>query len=111
MPDQPLAVDLYCGLGGWALGFLAEGYRVVGFDTERHDYGDGCYPGELTKEPGYFRCGVGDGMHRDVPLQFIDEGTASLLDPRCVGSRHAMDELREGHRRDSDINFAKGLRD
>ena len=64
-----------------------------------------------AKEPGYFRCGVGDGMHRDVPLQFIDEGTASLLDPRCVGSRHAMDELREGHRRDSDINFAKGLRD
>jgi len=23
---QPLAIDLYCGLGGWAEGFLAEGY-------------------------------------------------------------------------------------
>ena len=48
MPEPPLAVDLFCGLGGWAQGFLAEGYRVVGFDTERHDYGDGCYPGELV---------------------------------------------------------------
>jgi hypothetical protein len=46
--DSPLAVDLYCGLGGWAEGFLAEGYRVVGFDIERHDYGDGSYPGELA---------------------------------------------------------------
>jgi hypothetical protein len=45
---NPLAVDLYCGLGGWAEGFLAEGYRVVGFDIERHDYGTGGYPGELV---------------------------------------------------------------
>ena len=43
----PLCIDLYCGLGGWAEGFLAEGYRVVGFDTEAHDYGSGGYPGEL----------------------------------------------------------------
>lgn len=28
-------IDLYCGLGGWAEGFLAEGYRVIGFDIER----------------------------------------------------------------------------
>jgi hypothetical protein len=43
-----LAIDLYCGLGGWAEGFLAEGYRVIGFDIERHDYGTGAYPGELV---------------------------------------------------------------
>src|SRR6185437_193363 len=42
------AVDLYCGLGGWAEGFLAEGYSVVGFDIERHDYGTGGYPGQLV---------------------------------------------------------------
>ena len=35
---QPLAIDLYCGLGGWAEGFLAERYRVVGFDIERRPY-------------------------------------------------------------------------
>jgi hypothetical protein len=45
---QPLAIDLYCGLGGWAEGFLAEGYRVIGFDIEAHDYGNGGYPGELV---------------------------------------------------------------
>ena len=43
-----LAIDLFCGLGGWAEGFLAEGYRVIGFDIERHDYGTGVYPGELV---------------------------------------------------------------
>jgi hypothetical protein len=45
---QPLAFDFYCGLGGWAEGFIPEGYRIVGFDTERHDYGTGGYPGELV---------------------------------------------------------------
>jgi hypothetical protein len=41
------AIDLFCGLGGWADGFLAEGYEVVGFDIEAHDYGTGGYPGTL----------------------------------------------------------------
>lgn len=34
----PLAIDLFCGLGGWTEGLLAEGYFVVGFDIERHEY-------------------------------------------------------------------------
>src|SRR5208282_3720631 len=45
---MPLAIDLFCGLGGWAEGFLAESYRVIGFDIEAHDYGTGGYPGELV---------------------------------------------------------------
>jgi hypothetical protein len=36
--NRPLAIDLYCGLGGWTEGLLAEGYEVVGFDIERHRY-------------------------------------------------------------------------
>jgi hypothetical protein len=43
-----LCIDLYCGLGGWAQGFLAEGYTCVGFDISRHDYGTGTYPGQLV---------------------------------------------------------------
>src|SRR5437660_3704596 len=44
----PLAIDLYCGLGGWTEGLLAEGYEVLGFDVERHDYGTGGYPAQLV---------------------------------------------------------------
>lgn len=48
MTTKPLAIDLYCGLGGWTEGLLAEGYRVVGFDNERHEYGNAKYPGQLV---------------------------------------------------------------
>ena len=43
-----LAIDLFCGLGGWTEGLLAEGYRVVGFDIERHQYGKARYPAQLV---------------------------------------------------------------
>lgn len=39
--EQPEAVDLFCGLGGWAEGFLSEGFHVTGYDIEAHDYGTG----------------------------------------------------------------------
>jgi len=45
---RPICIDLFCGLGGWAEGFLAEDYTVIGFDIERHDYGTGGYPGQLV---------------------------------------------------------------
>ena len=45
---KPLAIDLFCGLGGWTEALLAEGYFVVGFDIERHEYGEHRYPGQLV---------------------------------------------------------------
>lgn len=46
--SKPLAIDLFCGLGGWTEGLLAEGWYVVGFDIERHVYGDLRYPAQLV---------------------------------------------------------------
>ncbi len=40
---KPLCYDGYCGLGGWAEGFLAEGWRIVGFDNVEQP----TYPGEF----------------------------------------------------------------
>jgi site-specific DNA-cytosine methylase len=43
---SPYAVDLCCGIGGWADGLLAAGFhRVIGFDVRRFKQG---YPGDLV---------------------------------------------------------------
>ncbi len=45
---KPLGIDLFCGLGGFTEGLLAEGYRVIGFDNARHVYGEARYPAQLV---------------------------------------------------------------
>lgn len=45
---MPLAIDLFCGLGGWSEGLLLEGWYVIGFDIEQHVYGEHRYPAHLV---------------------------------------------------------------
>jgi len=46
--NRPLCIDLFSGLGGFTEGFLAEGFDCVGFDIERHVYGEARYPAQLV---------------------------------------------------------------
>lgn len=45
---KPVAIDLFCGLGGWTEGLLAEGYEVTGYDIEAHEYDGERYPATLV---------------------------------------------------------------
>jgi hypothetical protein len=46
--EKPLAIDLYCGLGGWTEGLQAEGYWVVGFDNVHPSVNGVVYPSQLV---------------------------------------------------------------
>jgi hypothetical protein len=54
---KPVVIDLCCGLGGWSHGFLAEGWDAIGFDIEKHEYGEKRYPGDLILKDITTLCG------------------------------------------------------
>jgi hypothetical protein len=62
---MPLAIDLFCGLGGWTDGLLAEGYDVIGFDIEAHAYGDMAYQGKLVVQDV---CTIHGSQFKDATL-------------------------------------------
>jgi hypothetical protein len=64
-----------------------------------------------TKLAGDFCGAVGNWVHRDMLLQFINKGATAPADFWRVGACHAVDEFSEGHCRDGDLNLSEGLLD
>jgi hypothetical protein len=62
---MPKAIDLFCGLGGWTDGLIAEGYDVIGYDIEEHAYGDMRYQGKLIVQDV---CTLHGAQFKDVDL-------------------------------------------
>lgn len=71
--ERPIAFDLFCGLGGWAEGLLATGWRVIGFDVEHRFIGR--YPGELVLQDVLTICGR---------RQFRGKGDLIVASPPCT---------------------------
>ena len=57
---KPLAIDLFCGIGGFTEGLLAEGWDVIGFDIERHEAREQKFYEDYLKAEGLPRhwCGT-----------------------------------------------------
>jgi len=91
---KPLVIDLYCGLGGWSEGFLAEGYECIGYDIEAHDYGTGGYPGTLMlrdvrsihgSEFKDATCIVGSSPCQEFSYRAMPWSRAKALPPPVLG--------------------------
>jgi hypothetical protein len=91
---KPVCIDLYCGLGGWSEGFLAEGYECIGYDIEAHDYGSGGYPGTLMlrdvrsihgSEFKDATCIVGSSPCQEFSYRAMPWSRAKALPPPVLG--------------------------
>jgi hypothetical protein len=69
--NRPLVLDLFSGLGGWSEGFIANGFRAVGFDIEAHDYGEGGYPGQLVLRDVRSLCGAELVREYGIPVVIV----------------------------------------
>lgn len=65
---KPLALDLCCGLGGWAEGLIAAGWRVIGYDVNE-DF--------RSVYPGRFVC----ADVREIALNYAASGIAWRSSP------------------------------
>lgn len=100
--QKPLAIDLFCGLGGWTEGLLAEGWDVIGFDIQQHLYVHEKvvyrYPAQLV---------VQDVLTLDGS-QFRDAALIVASPPCAAWFDKALDERRKNPTSGSDLFGLKG---
>jgi hypothetical protein len=87
----PVAIDLCCGLGGWAEGLKAKGWHVIGFDIDP-DFGRK-YPGDefRAEDVRYIARHVHDSRSRYGLSRSINEARLVVASPPCEEfSRHDM---------------------
>lgn len=70
--SNPLAIDLFCGLGGWTEGLLAEGWDVIGFDIKAARLGRS----PLSRAAG--PAGCEDASRLAVPECGADRGITAM---------------------------------
>ncbi len=93
---KPLAIDLFCGLGGWSDGLLAEGWDVIGFDIEQHRYpkrrlpeSDGIKTGKVVNRHGTMVFNhANESRLRNAPLTGEWEEYPGLLTLQDVTTLH-----------------------
>jgi len=93
--SKPVVIDLFCGLGGWSKGFLAEGWDAIGFDIEDHEYGVPVMPEALASKGGngsWFNVAHGqriDGNCAGHPTRGDNEYSRRT----CISVKHYPGEL------------------
>ncbi len=103
--EQPIAIDLCCGKGGWARGLIAAGFHVIGFDIEESFRAD--YPGEFhcVDVLEFFN------DHRPYPLNriaLVQMAALVVASPPCDGfSRHAMPWTRKRNPPPPDLSLVE----
>lgn len=96
--SRPLCLDLFCGRGGWATGFLDAGYRVVGFDIS--DFSK-WYPGEFVRGDLCETRFEGNRSGRSSPLVVVASPPCTEFSPLT-----ALREARGGAKRDPQKGMA-----
>ena len=99
---RPLAVDLFCGMGGWTRGLQAAGWRVIGFDIAPDLTRD--YPGHLVLQDvatvsGYPMRGKVDLIVASPPCQEFSYMAMPWKRGKAIASAlRGQGEFPDGHR-------------
>lgn len=102
---KPVALDICCGKGGWAIGLMAAGFEVIGFDLEEFS---GEYPGTFRRESAQF---LAHNIHRAQERYGLPELARAVLvvaSPPCQEfSRHDQPWTRKHNPPPPDLSIWK----